>query len=285
MKKKRRESGWVLTPSRKMNSRISGSFDSLSYLKRTYLCFGSFFHLLVIFCISIISLSGCSTNPVSVTKAPPRIKTQIFDKDMRPAEAKKEHNDCANTHWDYGITPEIFYKLNSRKRTHDGEQVSIKITKFKIGLNLDVTMWLPENASPDVVEHEKGHAAICLDNYKNAERLADELAKPFIGKEIVALGPDLETTIREVLTQVKQDVVRKYREETVDKTNITSGLFDQMTVKDHAAANVDRKVADAELEYTRIWPALKAKREEQERLSKKLQERNGATESTKEPSN
>jgi hypothetical protein len=58
-----------------------------------------------------------------------------------------------------------------------------------------------------------------------------------------------------------------------------------MTVKDHAAANVDRKVADAELEYTRIWPALKAKREEQERLSKKLQERNGATESTKEPSN
>lgn len=232
-------------------------------------CITNVLNLFVIAGIVLVSVSGCASSPVVITKAPPQIKTKIFDKGMRPPEARnEEHNDCANTNWRYGFTPELAFTLNSRKRVVEGEQVSIKITKVKIGLTLEITMWLPEKASQDVIEHEKGHAAICLDNYKQAEKLASEVAMPFVNKEIVAVGPDFQTTLKELRTQVTQEMGRKYREETVDKANITSGLYDQMTVKEHAAADVNQRVADAELEYTRIWPTIKAKRDEEERLLK-----------------
>lgn len=247
-----------------MKSRIPGSFFTLDYLRFAYLVSVSFY--LGLF---LVSISGCTSSPISVTKAPPQIKTQIFDKGMRPPEANNEkHNDCANTHWDYGFVPQPFFTVVSRKRVVEGEQVALKITKFKIGLSLEVTMWVPEHASQDVIEHEKGHAAICLDNYKHAETLADEVAQPFLNKEIVAVGPDFRKTVKQILMQVNQDMARRYREETVDKANYTSVFFDQMTVKEHAAADVNQRVADAELEYTRMLPTIKAKRAEEERLLK-----------------
>jgi len=179
--------------------------------------------------------------------------------------------------------PDITCEVISRKRLPDGEQVTLKLSKIKIALSLEITMWLPENASKDAIEHEKGHASICLDNYRHAEKLAKELATPFVEKQIVARGPDRRTTVREVLMQVRQEIGRKYREETVDKANITSGLFDRMTINDHAAANVNQKVADAELEYARLWPTMKAKRNEEERLLKQQRER-GTKDANSKPS-
>ncbi len=258
-----------------MKRRALAPFCTPGYFRRTYFSVRLF--MLACFLgltVSIAaSLSSCSTPPVVIQKAAPEIKTQIFDKGMRPPEASPpEHNDCANTHWHYGITPVISYDTKLRERVSDGEEVVIKITKIDIKLNLEVTMWLPEKASEDVIAHEKGHAAICLDAYKNAETYAKVAADAFIGKEIRARGSDYETTIKRALTDVKQEIVRTYNEETVVRANFTAGLYDKITVTDHAAAKVDQKVSDAEMEYQRILPQLKVRREEEEQELLRRQE-------------
>ncbi len=258
-----------------MNIRALAPFRALGYFRRTYF-FGK---LLVSSCVvglvafTATNLSSCSTPPVVIQKASPVIKTQMFDKGMRPPEASPpEHNDCANTHWHYGFIPEVAYDLKLRERVSDGEEVVIKIKKIDIKLNLEVTMWLPEKASQDVIAHERGHAAICLDMYKSAETYAKVAADVFIGKEIRARGSDFETTIKRALTDVNQEMARTYREETVQRANFTAGLYDKITVTDHAAAKVDQKVADAELEYQRILPQLKVRREEEEQELLRRQE-------------
>ena len=218
--------------------------------------------------------SGCSQSPISISKAPPSIKTEYFDRGARPPEANTpEHNDCANTHWHFGFIPETDYELVKRERAADGENVVVKIKRVKLKLGLDITMWLPEKASQDVVAHEKGHAAICLDAYKQAEKVAEEAANRMIGKEIVTHGPDFESTLNNGLNNVNQEMARKYREETVDKANVTSALYDKMTMQDHAASKVDAKVEDAELEYEHLAPELKKRRAEEERLIRDLVEK------------
>ncbi len=274
-----------------MRDRLLAPFCTPGYFRRTYVSG----RLAILTCslglilFATTTLSSCSTPPVVIEKAAPEIKTQIFDKGLRPPEASPpEHNDCANTHWHYGIMPAISYDTKLRERVSDGEEVVIKITKINIKLNLEVTMWLPEKASEDVIAHERGHAAICLDAYKSAETYAKAAADAFIGKEIRARGSDYETTLKRALTDVKQEIVRNYNEETVVRANFTAGLYDKITVTDHAAAKVDQKVADAEIEYKRILPQLKVQREEeeqellrrQEALEKKRQEAKKAKSST-----
>ena len=216
--------------------------------------------------VSVMSITACSSDPVQVSKAPAVVKTEYFDKGARPPEASPpEHNECANTHWHYGFIPEVSFDLIKREKVADGESVCVKIKKINLKLNLEITMWLPEKASEDVLAHEKGHTEICFDAYKDAESHAREVAKPFIGKEISAQGSDYETTVKRALTDVNQEMARKYREETVDKANITGGLFDKITMKDHAAVKVPQKVSDAEIEYSRIWPELKKQREADEK--------------------
>lgn len=245
------------------------------YFWRTYVsgCFQTLCCLFGLVVITAASLSSCASQPVEIQKAAPEIKTKVFDKGMRPPEASPpEHNDCANTHWHYGFIPEVAFDQVLRERVSDGEEVVIKIKKINLKLNLEITMWLPEKASEDVVAHEKGHAEICLDVYKTAENSAQAAAQPFIGKEIRAHGSDYEATIKRALTDVNQEMARMYREQTVERANVTAGLYDKMTVTDHAAAKVDQKVADAEIEYTRILPELKARRDEEERQLLERQE-------------
>jgi hypothetical protein len=188
---------------------------------------------------------------------------------MRPPEAMPpEHNDCASTHWHFGFMPKVDWDLVLRKRVPDGEEVVIKIKKVDIKLNMEVTMWLPEKASADVIAHEKGHAAICLDAYKSAETYAKAAADAFIGKEIRARGGDYETTVRRALTDVIDEMSRSYREETVERATITGGLYDKITITDHAASKVEQKITDAEIEYQRILPELQTRRAEEERQLK-----------------
>ncbi len=56
------------------------------------------------------------------------------------------------------------------------------------------------------------------------------------------------------------------------KAALTGGLYDKITVKNHAAADVDQKVADAEIEYERILPELVARRKEEERALRERQD-------------
>ncbi len=250
-----------------MNARTLALYRAFSYSQRT--SFERAVYLLslsLLAGIALITLDACSQSPVVIEKSSPQIKTVYFDKGVRPPEASPpEHNDCANTHWHYGFIPEVSIDQIARERVTEGEEVSFRIKKINIKLNLEITMWLPEKPTEDCLEHEKGHAAICVDDYKNAETIARDAAMPLIGKELVARGADYKTTIKQALTEVNQEMARRYREETVDKANVTAGLYDKMTVKDHAAAKVNQKVADAELEYTRILPELKERRAEAER--------------------
>ncbi|MCC7531557.1 MAG: hypothetical protein IT342_23845 [Candidatus Melainabacteria bacterium] len=192
---------------------------------------------------------------------------------MRPPESSPpEHNDCANTHWHYGFIPKVAFDLVLRERVNDGEEVVIKIKRIDLKLNLEVTMWLPEKASEDVIAHEKGHAAICLDAYKSAETYARAAAEPFVGKQIRAHGANFEATINRALTDVNQEMARKYREETVERANITGALYDKITITDHVASKVEQKIADAEIEYQRLLPELQTRRAEEERQLKRRRE-------------
>lgn len=258
-----------------MRSRTFAPLCALGYFWRT--CFSRsislFGCLLALVCFAPITLSSCATQPIHIQKAPPEIKTQYFDKGMRPPESSPpEHNDCANTHWHYGFIPKVAFDLVQRERVADGEIVLIKIKKVDLKLNLQITMWLPEKASEDVIAHEKGHAAICLDAYKSAETYARAAAEPFVGKQIRAHGSNFEATINRALTDVNQEMARKYREETVERANITGALYDKITLTDHAASKVEQKITDAEIEYQRLLPELQTRRAEEERQLKRRHE-------------
>lgn len=221
-----------------------------------------------------VVVTGCSQGPVKITQVPPEIKTEYFDKGARPPEANTpDHNDCANTHWHYSFIPKINWELIKRERALDGENVTVKIKSVDLTLKLPITMWLPEKASEDVLAHEKGHAAICIDIYKQANRVAEEAAGLVVGKEFGAHGNNYEEALKNLQTELEQMMASKYREDTLDRANVTSAFYDKITMADHAASKVNSKVEDAELEYERLAPELRKQRAEDERKIRELIEK------------
>jgi len=175
-------------------------------------------------------------NPVTVVKAPPVVTTRTFDPAAPPAEMPPlAPGEIAVCDADFVSNANV---AGVSRRVDDTHAV-LRITRVMIGLQLKITIWLPQGVTDHVKEHEDGHRQIAEHYYATADQVAQRIGDAYIDKQVQIEGEDPAAEGNKALGQMAADITATYNKEL--NPSPAQLLYDSFT--DHSRN--DSAVSDA----------------------------------------
>jgi len=120
-----------------------------------------------------------------------------------------------------------------------------------VTLQLNINIWVPTGVTQLVIEHEEGHRQISEYYYQTADKLAERIAKKYMGKRFEIDGTDLGAESSKVLQQMAADITGEYNKEL--NPGPTQLLYDDITDHGRNDAVVKDAVAHAIKTVTIEW--------------------------------
>jgi hypothetical protein len=124
-------------------------------------------------------------------------------------------------------------------REEDATHATVTITHVKVTLQLNVTIWLPTGATQRVIDHEDGHRQISEYFYQSADKIADQIAETYIGKQVEITSPDLNAESSKMLQQMAAEITDRFGKELNPEP--AQLLYD--TITDHSRNDIVAKDA------------------------------------------
>jgi hypothetical protein len=166
-----------------------------------------------------------------ISKQPVNFANRTFDPASPPSDMPPlttgENAECVS---------DFFSDANLSGKTWrtDATHATVTITQIKVTLQLNITIWVPAGVTPHVIEHEEGHRQISEYYYQTADKVAERVAAPYMGKQIEVTGADLNAESIKALQQMGADITAEYdRELNPEPTQL---LYDSIT--DHSRNEV-----------------------------------------------
>ena len=125
----------------------------------------------------------------------------------------------------------------------DATHAKATINRIKVTLQLNITVWLPNNPQKWTVEHEDGHRQISEYYYRNAEVVARRAAGPYLGKTVDISGPDLRRALSAAVGKIAEEITNEYNRQMPVET--TQDRYDQITEHSRKEIPVPGAVAQA----------------------------------------
>jgi hypothetical protein len=179
---------------------------------------------------------------LAIDKQPIAFASHTFDPNSPPAdmpplaygeEALCDSNFSSNT------------RVGGESQKTDATHATVTITRVTTTLQLSINIWVPAGVTQHVVEHEDGHRQISEYYYQTADKLAERVAAPYLGKQIDITGPDLDAQLEKILRQTANEITSEYDKRLgVAATQqyydaITDHGRNETSVKDAIAAAVE----------------------------------------------
>ncbi|HWP40247.1 MAG TPA: hypothetical protein VNL70_04930 [Tepidisphaeraceae bacterium] len=190
---------------------------------------------------------------VTIDRTEPIVERRSFDPQNPPQEMPRlDPKEAAVTQSFFGVETRVGGTVVQQTKLPDGQcRASIKVDQVHMTLRLRITIWLPSDAVPKLINHEEGHRRISEHFYQDAERIAREQAQALIGTIVVGSGRDCQTAGDNALKQAAQELGGRY----LGKTDVPAGkaqeLYDQLTAHGTNAVREDRAVRQAIEQATR----------------------------------
>ena len=169
--------------------------------------------------------------PPTIIKQPENFATRTFDPAAPPADmppmTSGENAECDSNFISNA-------NVGGQTRRTDATHGALTITQVKVTLQLNLTIWVPADATQHVIDHEEGHRQISEFYYQNAEQVASRVAANYIGKQVDISGDDLNAEANKALEQTAADITAEYNREL--NTEPTQLLYDSIT--DHSRNGV-----------------------------------------------
>jgi hypothetical protein len=218
-------------------------------LSRRFIASSMLLEALVVSCLSGCVLS-CNRPPketpgVTINKQPVNFSRRTFDPSNPPSDMPLLTLD------EYAACDSDFLSnatVAAQTRQTDATHATITVTHIKMDLQLNVTIWEPNEATEHVTEHEEGHRQIAEYYYQTADKLAERIATTYVGRQVDIAATDLQSESNKFLQQTAAAITADYSREL--NPGPTQLLYDSITdhsrnevvVKDavaHAIKNVD----------------------------------------------
>lgn len=103
--------------------------------------------------------------------------------------------------------------VGGEARQTDATHAVVTVTHVTITLQLNITIWVPVGAAAHVIEHEQGHREISEHFYDSADKLAAQIAAPYLGKKFLITSADLQSELSKSLRQLGADITENYDRE------------------------------------------------------------------------
>jgi hypothetical protein len=175
-----------------------------------------------------------------IDKQPPVVSTRRFDPaapppDMPPLHAG-EQAECDSNFMSGAI-------VSGQPRRTGASSATVTITQIRITLQLAITIWVPEGVTQKVLEHEEGHRQISESYYETAGKLAEQIAAPYLGRQLTVTGDNLDAEANKLLQQIGADITAEYNKQlNPDPAQLR---YDDIT--DHARNDILAKDAVAQV--------------------------------------
>jgi hypothetical protein len=174
--------------------------------------------------------------PVLIVKQPSVLASRTFDPAAPPADMPPlSEGDAAEC--DSNFVSDASVSGESRKE--DATHATVTITHVKVTLQLNVTIWLPDGATQRIIDHEDGHRQISQYFYQSADKIADQIAETYIGKQVEIAGDDLNAESSKMLQQMAAEITDEYGKEL--NPGPAQTLYDNIT--DHSRNDIVAKDA------------------------------------------
>ena len=132
--------------------------------------------------------------------------------------------------------------VSGSMRKIDSTSATVTVTQVKVTLQLRITVWVPHGATQHVIEHEVGHRQISEHYYHFADKLAAEITAPYMGRQVVISGSDLNAEFRNALLQLSKEITAQYNNRL--NPDRAQQRYDDLT--DHSRNDRDSKEAAAQ---------------------------------------
>jgi hypothetical protein len=194
-------------------------------------------YLIVLFLLVLqVSTVRADQPQVEIIKMPAQVGTRYFDPKRpprdRPPLKGPEEAVCAG---DFLSNASVGAQAMQTDATH----AKATINRIKVTLQLDMTIWLPNNPQKWTIEHEDGHRQISEYYYQNAEAVARRVAESYIGKTVDISGSDLRKALSAAVGKIAEEITNEYNRQMPVET--TQDRYD--TITEHSRKEIP--VADA----------------------------------------
>jgi hypothetical protein len=131
--------------------------------------------------------------------------------------------------------------VRGQSRRTDATHATLTITQITVTLRLNISIWVPNGASPQLIEHEEGHRQISEHYYETADKLAERIAATYMGRRVEIPGTDVGIEANKALQDMAAEITAEYNKEL--NPGPAQLLYDSIT--DHGRSDVIVKDAVA----------------------------------------
>jgi hypothetical protein len=124
--------------------------------------------------------------------------------------------------------------VSGRSRKLDATHAEVTVTGVKVTLELKINIWVPEGATQQVIEHEEGHRQISEYSYRDADKVAEQIAAEHMGEKMSVNGSDLEAEINTALLKIGAEITAEYNRKL--NPNAVQQRYDDIT--DHSRYDI-----------------------------------------------
>jgi hypothetical protein len=168
---------------------------------------------------------------VTINKRPVNFARRTFDPAHPPSDMPPL------TEGEYAACDSDFLSnatVAGQSRQTDSTHAAVTVTHIKMDLQLNITIWLPNEVNQHVAEHEEGHRQIAEYYYQAADKLAERIATIYVGRQVDIAGAELQGESNKFLQQTAAAITADYSRELNPAP--TQLLYDSIT--DHSRNEV-----------------------------------------------
>jgi hypothetical protein len=140
-----------------------------------------------------------------------------------------EPQEAAVTKSVFGIATQFSVQVISDEKRGGKTAAKVKVTNVILDLSMKITVWVPTDATRVIIDHEEGHRQISEYFYKDAEKVARNIAQKYVGQVYDAEGSDAESASRAALDKAINELSQKYMAETQNLSVRANEIFDEIT--------------------------------------------------------
>jgi hypothetical protein len=133
--------------------------------------------------------------------------------------------------------------VKARTEMIDATHGMVTVTDLKVTLQLIINIWVPQGAAEHVIDHEQGHRQIAERYYQSADKVAEQIAAAYLGKQVSVSGVDLNLQINKSLQQIGAEITAEYSKRL--NLDLAQNRYDDIT--DHGRNDVSATEAVAQV--------------------------------------
>jgi hypothetical protein len=167
---------------------------------------------------------------VQINRAEPRVDRHRFNPRNPPAQMPPlEKDEAAVTKSIFGIESAFSVEVVGEEKRGGKTVAKVKVEGVTVKLSLKIEIWNPDDAPKTIVDHEEGHRKLSEHFYEDAQKVAERLAKGYVGKVYSAEGVDVDSASRAAIEKALNELSQKYMGETQVPSAKANVIFDEIT--------------------------------------------------------